>query len=237
MKKEMITFLTAALLAAGLAWGENKPDWSNQDVIQVGVEKPHATFYAYPSAGAAKNFDRTQSPWFKLLNGDWKFQWSENVNQRPTDFYRTDFNDSAWDTIAVPSNWQRKGYGIPIYSNVKYPFEKNAPVIDAEINPVGSYRRTFEVPADWSGRKTLLTFDGVNSAFYLWVNGQKVGYSQGSRTPAEFDITKFLQPGINLLAVEVYRWCDGSYLEDQDFWRLAGIFRDVYLTSRGETRI
>jgi len=173
----------AAMLLAGCARVQKNPEWSNQEVLQVGVEKPHATFYAYPTAAAAKSFDRTRLPWFKLLNGDWKFQWSENVNQRPAAFCRTDFNDSAWDTIPVPSNWQRQGYGIPIYSNVKYPFEKSAPEIDPAVNSVGNYRTSFEVPAEWDGRKTFITFDGVNSAFYLWINGQKVGYSQGSRPP------------------------------------------------------
>jgi len=191
----------------------------------------------YADAESAVTFDRTKSPWFKLLNGDWMFQWSKSVNDRPVDFYKTGFNDGGWKTIPVPSNWQIQGYGIPIYTNMKYPFEKNAPVIDPAKNPVGSYRMRFDLPAGWQGRRTLIHFDGVNSCMYLWVNGQKVGYSEGSRTPAEFDITKYVKPGKNLLAVEVYRWCDGSYLEDQDFWRLAGIFRDVYLWSVADAHI
>ena len=147
------------------------------------------------------------------------------------------FDDADWGTIPVPSNWQREGHGKPLYSNITYPFPKDAPRIPHDDNPVGSYRRWFELPEHWEGRETFLNFDGVNSAFYLWVNGEKVGYSQGSRTPAEFNISAYVKPGRNLVAVEVYRWCDGSYLEDQDFWRLAGIFRDVYMTSREAFRV
>ncbi|VGO13120.1 Beta-galactosidase [Pontiella desulfatans] len=211
--------------------------WQNLDIIQENTEAPHATMMTYPDAASALSFDRTQSPWFKLLNGAWKFKWSASFNDRPRGFQRLKYNDSDWGTIPVPSNWQLHGYGIPIYSNVRYPFEKNPPVIDPAINPVGSYRTTFELPAAWQGRKTLIHFDGVNSCFYLWINGQKVGYSEGSRTPAEFDITEYLKPGRNQLAVQVYRWCDGSYLEDQDFWRLSGIFRDVYLWSVADAHV
>lgn len=228
------TTLCCSLLAANITHA----GWQDLSVIQENTERPHATMMTYPDAESALSFDRAQSPWFKLLNGDdWKFHWSENVNKRPVDFYQTAYNDSAWGTIPVPSNWQIEGYGVPIYSNIPYPFPKNAPVIPAEINPAGSYRKTFEIPEDWQGRRTLIHFAGVNSAMTLWVNGQQVGYSEGSRTPAEFDITKYLKPGKNLLAVEVYRWCDGSYLEDQDFWRLAGIFRDVYLWSVADVHL
>ncbi|KAA1257927.1 Beta-galactosidase [Rubripirellula obstinata] len=211
--------------------------WQDLDVIQVNAEQPHATMMTYPDAESAIAMDPTQSPWLKSLNGDWKFNWVPSVNERPMDFYQVDFDDSAWGTIPVPSNWQLHGHGIPIYTNMKYPFEKNAPVIDPAINPVGSYRTEFEIPESWQQRKTIIHFAGVNSCFYLWVNGEKVGYSEGSRTPAEFEITEYLKPGRNQLAVAVYRWCDGSYLEDQDFWRLAGIFRDVSLWSIEESHI
>ncbi|MCJ7580135.1 MAG: beta-galactosidase, partial [Candidatus Aminicenantes bacterium] len=137
----------------------------------------------------------------------------------------------------VPSNWQMEGYGIPIYLNHPYPFKKNPPYIQHEYNPVGSYRTEFEIPESWGNRQVFLNFDGVESAFYLWINGQKVGYSQGSRTPAEFNVTQYLKPGKNILAAEVYRWSDGSYLECQDFWRLSGIFRDVYLHSAPQVHI
>lgn len=212
-----------------------KPDWSNLEIIQTNTEKPRATLFSYENAEKAMSYQPAKSERYLLLNGDWKFNWSPRPSDRPTDFYRTDFVDTGWDTIFVPSNWEIQGYGTMVYSNAKYPFGKHEPHIPAEDNPVGSYRKVFELPATWSKKEVFIAFDGVNSAFYLWVNGQKIGYSQGSRTVAEFNITQHLKPGKNLIAVEVYRWCDGSYLEDQDFWRLSGIFRDVYLTARPDT--
>jgi len=224
-------FAAVSLIGAG-GQAQAGYDWENPEVIQVNAEKPHATMYAYRTLDAAKSFDRANSKNFMLLNGVWKFNWVPKPADRPLDFFKTTFDDSAWKTIPVPSNWEIEGYGIAIYTNAKYPFPKNAPKIPHDDNPVGSYRRSFTLPQDWNGKETIIHFDGVISAFYLWVNGVKVGYSQGSRTPAEFNITKYLKPGENLIAAEVYRWCDGSYLEDQDFWRLSGIFRDVYLHAR-----
>ena len=171
------------------------------------------------------------SQFYKSLNGNWKFHWTVRPADRPQDFFKPAFDVSTWKEIPVPSNWQMHGYGRPIYLNVRYPFKKNPPFIQHEYNPVGSYRMNFDLPEEWQGRQVFLHFDGVESAFYLWINGKKVGYSQGSRTPAEFNIKEYLQPGANTLAVEVYRWSDGSYLECQDFWRMSGIFRDVYLFS------
>jgi beta-galactosidase len=172
-----------------------------------------------------------------ILNGQWRFKWSKNPAERPVAFYESSFSDKNWDLIPVPSNWEMEGYGIPIYTNVEYPFEKESLEAPKQWNPVGSYRHVFEVPKDWSSREVYINFDGVQSAFYLWINGKKVGYSQGSRTPGEFNITKYLKDGENQLAVEAYRWSDASYLEDQDFWRLSGIFRDVYLWSTPKTHI
>lgn len=234
----MIRFdlVLAVMLLAG-ANADTLHDWENETVIQVNTVKPHATLFSYSSQKNAVKFDREQSGRFKLLNGDWKFNWSPQPSERPQDFYKIDFDDRAWKTIPVPSNWPIHGYGPLIYCNKPYPFPKNPPMIQNDINEVGSYRQTFSLPEGWDGKKVFLTFDGVNSAFYLWINGKKVGYSQGSRTPAEFDITEYLKPGENLLAAEVYRWCDGSYLEDQDFWRMAGIFRDVYLQARSSDYI
>ena len=229
------TFLSLWLLSS-VAMSQ-QPDWNNPKVLQVNTEAPHATMLAYPNQEAALQNDPTTLDWFQSLNGEWKFNWAKNPADRPTTFYQTDFDASQWATIPVPSNWQRQGFGTPLYTNIIYPFPKDAPNIPADDNPVGSYLRKFEIPDDWDGRKTFLTFDGVNSAFYLWINGEKVGYSQGSRTAVEFDITKFLKSGENSVAVEVYRWCDGSYLEDQDFWRLSGIYRDVYLTSRSTVHV
>ena len=207
------------------------PDWENPEVFTINTELPHATLMPFPDAASAMEGKREQSPFFRLLNGQWKFSFAETPETRVKDFYRTDFDDHAWKEITVPGNWQLEGYDRPIYTNVTYPFKKNPPFIEHSHDPVGSYRTRFEVPASWNRREVFLHFDGVESAFYLWINGQKVGFSEGSRTPAEFNITKYLQPGENILAAEVYRWSDGSYLEDQDFWRLSGIFRDVYLFS------
>ena len=208
--------------------GENKQPW-------------HATLMPYATLDEALRADRYASTFARSLNGDWKFNWVANPGDRPVDFYQTDFDDGAWKTIPVPSCWQMQGYGTPIYTNITYPFQRDWPRVMSEPprdwtahdarNPVGSYRRDFEVPASWNGRQILLSFDGVDSSFFLWINGQKVGYSQNSRNVAEFDITPFLRPGRNTLAVEVYRYCVGSYLEDQDMWRMSGIFRNVTLWS------
>jgi beta-galactosidase len=204
----------------------------------VNREPAHATFTIYPDEALAKAAVREASPFYKSLNGDWKFFWVPRPADRPVDFFRTSFDDTGWKAIRVPSNWQFEGYDVPIYVNITYPWGvPDPPRIPADNNPVGSYRTRFTVPASWAGRDVYLTFDGVESAFYVWVNGERVGYSEDSRLPAEFNITKHLKDGENLLAVEVYRWSDASYLEDQDFFRLSGIFRDVTLWSAGPLHV
>ena len=224
------------------------PDLENPAVLHKNTEKPHVTMIPFQSKKAAFKADWKASSFYKSLNGQWKFKWSPDPEHRPADFYKNDFDVSKWDDITVPMSWQAAGFGTPIYTNNKYPFENNKPrVMDVpsdkrftsykERNPVGSYRRTFTVPASWKGREVFVTFDGVDSAFYLWINGKKVGYSQGSRTPAEFNITKYLKKGKNTIAVEVYRYCDSSYVEDQDMFRMSGIFRKVYLWSAPEQHI
>ncbi len=215
----------------------DRPEWDNVAVIHTNTEKPHATMMTYPGAALARAGDPARSPWYRRLNGEWKFYCSPNPASRPADFYRTEFNDSAWKTIPVPSSYQLHGCDIPIYTNIIYPFPQGPdgqPVVPHDVNSVGSYRRTFTLPEGWQNRRTFLHFEGVDSAFYVFVNGQKAGYSEDSRTPAEFDITKYVKPGQNLLAVEVYRYSDGAYLEDQDMWRMSGIYRDVYLWSRAD---
>jgi len=226
------------LLAAVVSAQAEVNDWENPQITAVGTEPPHATMMIYPDAASAAAGDRTKSPYWLSLHGAWKFHWVARPADRPLDFYKPDFDDSPWRTIPVPSNIEVQGYGVPIYVNIQYPWGKpNPPNIPHDNNPVGSYRRHFTVPPQWAGREVYLHFDGVNSFFYLWINGQKVGLSKDSRTPAEFNITRYLKPGENLLAAEVYRWNDGSYLEDQDFWRLSGIFRDVYLWSTAPLHI
>jgi beta-galactosidase len=219
MKKLILSVLLIGWVSASLSFAE---EWNDLNILQVNREKPHATLVPYSSPKDA--FERGKSPWIQSLNGDWKFNWVRKPADRPINFYKTSFNDSAWKTIPVPSNWEIEGHGIPIYTNSKYPFPKKPPHAPTKWNPVGSYRHTFELPQTWTGRQTFIVFDGVQSAFYLWVNGKKVGYSQGSRTPAEFNLTKYLKPGKNLIAVEVYRWSDGAYLEDQDILPLQSGF-------------
>ncbi len=210
------------------------PDWENPAVLGRNKEPAHATLIPYPNAKSALKGDREASPFFQLLNGKWKFNLVQKPADRPRDFYQLDFDDGDWGSIVVPSNWQMEGHDYPVYVNHPYVFPKNPPTVGSEtFNPVGSYRRDFRLPRAWKDREVFIHFDGVEAGFYLWVNGEKVGYSQGSRTPAEFNITQYVKPGKNLLAVEVFRFTDGSYLECQDFWRLSGIFRDVYLVSRG----
>jgi beta-galactosidase len=231
-----IAFL--ALGAAALA--QVRPEWDNPAIVHVGTEKPHATMMSYPSAELARTSDRAKSPWFQLLNGTWKFHGSLRPSERPIDFYRMDYSDAAWGNMPVPASWQMHGFDVPIYTNITYPFPQDpskAPSPPYEFNPVGSYRMRFTVPPAWKDRQILLHFDGVDSAFYAWVNGHKIGYSEDSRTPAEFDITPYLKAGSNLLAVEVYRFGDGAYLEDQDMWRMSGIFRDVYLWAPPERHL
>jgi len=216
------------------------PDWENPEMIGLNKEPPHCTLMPYPDTKTALIGTRQASPFHKSLNGIWKFNWVRKPGHRPRDFYKLDYDASGWNDIPVPSNWELHGHGIPIYTNVTHPFspkDPNPPYIPHDYNPVGSYRTEFTVPDNWKGREVFLHFDGVKSAFYLWINGRKVGYSQGSMTPAEFNVTKYLRKGKNVLAAEVYRWCDASYIEDQDTWRLSGIYRDVYLFSTPQVHL
>lgn len=206
-------------------------DWENPRVFGINKEPAHCSAMIYRDVRAALAGSGEASSFYKSLNGNWKFNWVSKPADRPADFYKPDYDLSGWNEISVPSNWQMQGYDRPIYVNVRYPFKKDPPNIQDDYNPVGSYRTEFEIPTEWKGRQVFIQFGGVESAFYVWLNGQKIGYSEDSRLPAEFNITNSLIEGKNFLAVEVYRWSDGSYLECQDFWRMSGIFRDVYLFS------
>jgi beta-galactosidase len=206
-------------------------DWENPDVVERNKEPGHCTYVPYADIRTAVKNDPVQSPYTKCLNGIWKFNWVRKPADRTIHFYRDDYDVSHWDDIKVPANWELEGYGVPIYTDTDYPFPANPPHIPHEYNPVGSYRRNFRVPETWEDRQVFLHFEGVKSAFYVWVNGKEVGYSQGSKTPAEFNISEYFRSGENTLAVEVYRWSDGAYLEDQDYWKISGIERDVFLFS------
>lgn len=238
IRKIFFLVCQAVLVVSGLCAQQH--DWENEQVIGINKEQGHSTYVPFATIQQALSDYAEDSPYYECLNGTWKFNWSKSPDLRPLSFYKTDFDVSYWDDIDVPSDWQMKGYGKPIYTNAKYPFVKNPPyVMSGEVpadwtknefpNPVGSYRRSFKIPDNWDGKKIYLHFAGVQSAMYVWVNGKKVGYSQGSMTPAEFDVTPYVNKGENTVAVEVYRWSDGSYLEDQDFFRLSGIFRDVFV--------
>ncbi len=231
----LITILICLLLIP--LYTKDTNDWENPEIIGINKEKPHCTLIPYKTIETALKTIRKKSFYYKSLKGFWKFKWVKNPALKPSGFYKENFDDSKWTNIIVPANWETQGFGIPRYLNVRYPFKKAPPYIQHDYNPVGSYRRYFKIPEDWKNREIFIHFDGVQSAFYLWINGKRVGYSEGSRTPAEFDITKYLKNGKNLVAMEVYRWSDGSYLEDQDMWRLSGIFRDLYLMATPEIHI
>ena len=211
---------------------KSRNDWENQKLTGINREPAHATLLPFADVSSALAGGRSDTPYFQLLNGTWKFHFAPNPGQAPGEFYLPGADVSGWDDLEVPSNWQVKGYGIPRYLAGGYAFNHdNPPLVQEDTNETGSYRTTFTIPESWQGRQVFLHFDGVDSAFYAWVNGEQVGFSKDSRTPAEFNITPYLQAGENTLAVRVYRWSDGSYLEDQDMWFLSGIFRDVYLFS------
>ena len=227
-------------------------DWENERIYAINKEEGRATFIPFANSEEMKAdpaytrpWERTRSSRYLLLNGNWKFNWVKQPSERPVDFYKTSYDVSGWKEIPVPSNWEMHGYGTPIYTNITYPIRNNPPFIqgqrgytvEKEPNAVGSYRREFALPADWKDKEVFIHFDGIYSAAYVWINGKKVGYSQGSSNDAEFRITPYVKAGNNTVAVEVYRWCDGSFLEDQDMFRLSGIHRDVYLVASPKVRL
>ncbi len=211
-------------------------DWENPALLHQNRQPAHASLIPYGDTDAALSGERAASDRFRLLNGPWAFRYAENPSRVPKGFTAEGYAADDWDSLPVPSNWQMHGYGVPNYTNVRYPIPVDPPRVPQE-NPVGCYRRRFSLSGNEAAGHVFLTFEGVNSAFYVWVNGEKVGYSQGSHMPSEFDVTPYVRAGENLLAVEVYQWSDATYLEDQDMWRLSGIFRDVYLTLSPEVRV
>ena len=214
-------------------------EWHDLSVNNVNRFATRTSFFAYENREAALKGDRDKSSNFLSIEGDWHFQWVENADQRPTDFFRTDYDDAAWKTMRVPGIWELNGYGDPEYVNIGFAwrghFKNNPPMVPTKDNHVGSYRRTIRIPDSWDGRQVIAHFGSVTSNMYLWVNGKFVGYAEDSKSAMEFDITPYLQKGDNLIAFQSFRWCDGSYSEDQDFWRLSGVARDCFLYSRSQT--
>lgn len=226
------TLILAAAAALGLSFAasaaDKTPDWLNPGI----VERNRLPMRAH------MNIPDLQQ---ETLNGVWKFRWYETPSQRSLDFFKTDVDDAMWDNIPVPGLWELNGYGDPMYLNIGFPwrghFENNPPVVPEEHNYVGQYRRSFNVPSDWKGEDIFLCIGSATSNVRVWINGREVGYSQDSKLEAHFDITSFVKPGENLIALEIFRWCDGTYLEDQDFWRLTGLARDTYVYARPRHRI
>ena len=228
-----------ALLSAN---AQTFKEWQDESVNEVNRAAMHTHFFAYENAEKAGSDVKENSKNFMSMNGSWKFFWVKNADQRPTDFWKVGYNDKGWDDMKVPAVWELNGYGDPIYVNVGYPwrnqYTNNPPHVPTEKNHVGSYRREFVIPADWNGKDIVAHFGAVSSNMYLWVNGKFVGYSEDSKLEAEFDLTPYVKPGQkNLIAFQVFRWCDGSYFEDQDFFRYTGVARDCYLYARNKKRI
>ncbi|MGP1477208.1 MAG: glycoside hydrolase family 2 TIM barrel-domain containing protein [Phocaeicola sp.] len=239
MKKQIATGL---FVLTALTMNAQSNEWQNPEVNAVNRYPMHVNYFAYENAKAADQGVKENSANFMTLNGTWNFNWVKNADQRPLDFWKTDFNDKGWDKMKVPAVWELNGYGDPIYVNVGFIwrnfFKPDPPKIPTENNHVGSYRRTIVVPASWKGKDIIAHFGSVTSNMYLWVNGKYVGYSEDSKLETEFDLTSYLKPGQkNLIAFQVFRWCDGSYLEDQDFFRYSGVARDCYLYARNKKRI
>ncbi|HOF20346.1 MAG TPA: glycoside hydrolase family 2 TIM barrel-domain containing protein, partial [Bacteroidales bacterium] len=247
MNRLVLFFIMALLVISGcrryskyegVEFTEKEPrDWENPGMIGQNKEAPHVSLISYGDRESALAADKKAAPNLLSLDGIWKFNLVKAPGDRPYWFFKDDYDTRDWDDIEVPSNWEMKGYDVPIYVNITFPHKNDPPFIQHDYNPVGSYKRNFRIPSQWRDKEVYLHFGAVASAFYVWINEQLVGYSQDSKTPAEFNITRYLKRGRNSIAVEVYRWCDGSYLEDQDFWRLSGIQRSVFLHARPRTHI
>ena len=240
MKKYVFLGLAGCALLSANA--QTFKEWQDESINEVNRAAMHTHFFAYENAEKAGSDVKENSKNFMSMNGSWKFFWVKNADQRPTDFWKVGYNDKGWDDMKVPAVWELNGYGDPIYVNVGYPwrnqYTNNPPHVPTEKNHVGSYRREFVIPADWNGKDIVAHFGAVSSNMYLWVNGKFVGYSEDSKLEAEFDLTPYVKPGQkNLIAFQVFRWCDGSYFEDQDFFRYTGVARDCYLYARNKKRI
>ena len=237
MLRDIISCVSLSLVAV-TAFAQTGREWQDPELNAVNREPAHAFFADYAPQRVVDVLPGGEqvveaSPWVLSLNGLWKFNWVNDLNQRPKTFFQEDFDDAGWVDFPVPALWEMNGYGDPVYTNVPYvwsrQFANNPPFGEEKNNHVGSYRRTFDLPANWDGRDVFLHVGSATSNLYVWVNGRFVGYSEDSKMGADFNITPYLKAGKNLIAMQIYRWCDGPYLEDQDFWRLSGIGRNVYL--------
>ncbi len=229
MKLILFVFFISGLIWNGVVHAKTREAWEDQTVFAINKEAPHNTSFPFSSAAAALTFSKKQSNNFLGLNGLWKFDWQKSPNTIPANFYKKQFNDSEWVHIPVPANWEVEGFGYPIYLDERYPFTTQWPDVPRDYNPVGSYRKYFDLPEQWKNKQIFIHFGAAKSSLDLWVNGKKVGFSQGSKTPAEFNISEYLNSGKNLIALQIRRWTDASYLESQDMLRISGIERDVYL--------
>ncbi len=244
MKRRFFSCAMLMLAMPGMvAMADNVPDnvptfteWHDMQVNEINRFKPHTSFFAYENPDVARNGNMKASSNYLSIEGEWNFNWVEHADKRPTDFFAPDYDDSSWGKMKVPGMWELNGYGDPIYVNAGFPwrghFENNPPEVPTRDNHVGSYRRHITIPDSWDGKQVIAHFGSVTSCMYLWVNGKFVGYTEDSKMAAEFDITPYLKKGDNLMAFQVFRWCDGTYCEDQDFWRLSGVARDSYLYAR-----
>jgi beta-galactosidase len=235
--KQIPVLLTMLLSSFIVSAQKDRPfllEWEDPGIVSVNREPAHCTLLPFADERSALKGERGASPWYKNLNGQWRFFWVERPADAPKNFFMPGYRDDHWPLIRVPGNWEFLGYGVPIYVNIPYEWDRHPepPEVPHDYNPVGSYRTYFEIPESWAGRQVFLHFGAVKSAMYVWVNGEKVGYSEDGKTPSEFDITGFLRQGQNLLAIQVFRWSTGSYLECQDFWRISGIERDVHMVAR-----
>lgn len=239
MKRNTILLLFGAVALMGAT---KSPAWLDPNVNAINRAPMHTSYFAFENPDLATSGVKSMSDNYLSLDGKWNFNWVENADQRPLDFWKTDFDDSSWVKMDVPGIWELNGYGDPLYLNIGYPwlgnFESNPPVVPTKENHVGSYRRMIEVPADWKGKDIIAHFGSATSNISLWVNGKFVGYGEDSKLENEFNITPYIKPGEkNLIAIQMFRWCDGTYFEDQDFFRLSGLARENYLYARQKNRI
>jgi beta-galactosidase len=233
---KIVSLLVILLTVFPTLWAQNE-DYlkniyhylENTEVFEENQEEGHVLLTPFNSVLEAIDNNRNKSDWSLSLNGIWKFHYSDTPEGTPDGFYSTNFNDHNWDTIHVPSNWEMQGYSDPVFRNIATPFPPDPPHVPREYNPTGSYRKSFSIPEAWEGREIFLRLEKTASASFIWINGEKAGYNEGGQEPAEYNITSLIKPGNNILAVNVYKYSDGYYLEDQDYWRLAGIFDDVWI--------